>query len=617
MSSQTRTQEGKLISKDVNPSSAKEFKPIDKLDKDGIKLYGERPIIKPGLYTPEKKMNRIVFSIVLTYLIREETNMKVFIGEKYNKENEENKREEYYLVKEYNRRYIEDNKLESFLNTQVSIQNQHQNKGQLRVIDYFKTVDYYYLILEWPRYGNLKNYVRQNGLLLFNVDPTNRKEKILKLREFFFKIVRATQKLVNKLVFYRHQGLEDIYLDGNLNIKFDTVGLLELKMLKKEDMKRPNIYVNYLLEELDGYKRELHSKIYIWILGVLYYSLLTSYEPFKGNDLKSLVDDIKERIKSKAHLKLLMNDPDLKHDAKLIDQMLQIDFVNMIPLDDIILDPIFDQFRNKVYLVDDDEVNIENTLNKDVEEEDTKDNEPVYAILRKNAHKYPRRPRKQLKKRRLLIRKVSDTENLYILMRKPTKQEMFKRKGSKDMLSGNDSFFEENEPFESITGLLRELKLDKPPGLKPPIEDSNKNNTKDDELIEDEQTSISSIIMHTYEHLHALQKTGGIIPSKTLLNYLDKVITNIEALKELFKENNKGTEEIDLNEHNKDISNKIFLKKKRQKSLSIIEEESDSTDLKQSFLQLIDMIEEQKREQRGRRVEMILNKIQTIKEHLM
>ena len=609
-------QEKKKISEKDSPSPTKVNEQKETKSKGEVKLLGEKPIIKDGLYRPEKKKKRIVFSIVLVYLIREETNMKLYIGKKHNKEDEKEETEEYYLVKEYNRRYIEDNKLESFLNTQVSIQNQHKSKVQLQVKDYFKTIDYYYLVLEWAQYGSLKNYVRQNGLLLFNVDSINRKQKIIKLREFFFKIIRATQKLVNKLVFCRHQGLEDIYLDKDLNIKFDTVGLLELKMLKKEDIKRPNIYVNYLLEESDGYKRELHSKIYIWLLGVIYYSLLTTYEPFKGNDLNSLIVDIKERIRSKAHLKLFINDPDLQHDARLIDQMLQIDFANIIPLDDIIQDPIFDQFRKKVYTIDDDEVNFENTFNKDVEEVIIKEKEPVYAILRKNADKYPKRPRKQHKRKNILIRKDSDMESLNMFMRRPTKQEMLKRKGSNDELTENDPYFKEHEVEESLLRFVKEIFPNTSLDLNQSIEESNKNTENGEELVEDEETSISNIIMLTYELLNILKNEDEVIQSKTVLDYLDKVIANIEALKQLFEKNEKGAKEVDLKETNVDMSNNMFLKKKRQKSLSIIEEEGDSTDLKNSFLQVIDMIEKRKKKKRGRKIEIILNKVQTVKKLL-
>jgi serine/threonine-protein kinase ULK/ATG1 len=148
--------------------------------------------------------------------------------------------------------------------------------------EFFETPEYHYLVMEYCKYGDLHDYIKQKP------NSTLTEEEAV---EFLMQILNGFKGLHEILVIHRDIKLRNILVAENDKIKIADFGLSKIS---EEGVATTIVGTPYTKapEVFSGKKYD--NRADIWSLGVIFYQMLfrLSY-PYTAKNEKTLFDNIK------------------------------------------------------------------------------------------------------------------------------------------------------------------------------------------------------------------------------------------------------------------------------------------------------------------------------------
>ena len=235
----------------------------------------------------------------------------VFKG--YNKKNKNN-----YAIKVID---IEKNK--SNINRfylEIQLMKRLNHKNIIKLYDTHENDKYIYIIMEFCKYGDLRQFI--------NKKPLNEYKTQIIMRQ----IINGLEYLYNNKVFHRDLKPQNILVSNNCIVKITDFGLAkeyEENILSDTICGSPIYMAPEILQN-----NKYDNKADIWSLGVIFYELLTGKTPFNVKKYDDLIYSIKNKeIIIPESLKITHNARDL------LEKLLVKISINRITWKDIFIHP--------------------------------------------------------------------------------------------------------------------------------------------------------------------------------------------------------------------------------------------------------------------------------------
>lgn len=163
---------------------------------------------------------------------------------------------------------------------EIKIMNGNRHKNVIKLLDFYRTKNYFFVVTELAPNGNLLNYIQKHGTFdEFEFLP------ILK------QIVSGIYYLHKKNILHRDIKLENMLIGEDFQIKICDFGIS--KFIQKGVVIHEHIGTPaYIAPEVILEKGYNDFKSDIWSLGVLCYIALTGEIPFDGNSIDELRQNI-------------------------------------------------------------------------------------------------------------------------------------------------------------------------------------------------------------------------------------------------------------------------------------------------------------------------------------
>jgi len=198
----------------------------------------------------------------------------------------------------------------------------------IKFVDTFENSEYYFIVLEYIKDGNLTKCMKSKLYLSENT-----------VKIIIFQLANALQYLKSLGIIHRDIKPDNILVDkseDDLKIKLSDFGLAKV-LFNKETTNECCGSIPFSAPELLR-KRDYGHAVDIWSLGVLIYYLLTYSFPFNMNlDKNVLVKSICADTLSFAKLSNRSNDA-----TDLIKKCLNRDVVRRISIEEVLKHPWFD-----------------------------------------------------------------------------------------------------------------------------------------------------------------------------------------------------------------------------------------------------------------------------------
>ena len=234
-----------------------------------------------------------------------------------------------YAIKAINKRDKSYNEEKQYLRKDFEVIYKIHHPNIAKLFGHFEDNNYIYFIMEYINKGNI-----------YNLIPTDEKKRISS------KYCASIIKDVICAVYFLHNMKPPIILRNfkpkNVLLSKDLVAKLTDFFWNNyyEESSRVNVAANripqYLAPEIlqeKGY----NEAVDIWNIGILLFELVTSTEPFQGEDAKTLEENI-------LKLKITWR-KDIDTDAKnLIMKILKLDPKQRLPLEDMLKHPFITKF---------------------------------------------------------------------------------------------------------------------------------------------------------------------------------------------------------------------------------------------------------------------------------
>lgn len=174
---------------------------------------------------------------------------------------------------------------QKFLNRFKMEINLMKKLNHINIVNLYDTIekdDYLYLIIEYCKHGDLRNFLKKRPL----------KEKKAKI--IFKELISGLKYLYELNICHRDLKPQNILLDENYTIKISDFGLARLN---NENNLMDTICGSpiYMAPEIMKYNK-YDNKADIWSLGIIFYELLTGRTPFKVKSHQELMEKIENNI---------------------------------------------------------------------------------------------------------------------------------------------------------------------------------------------------------------------------------------------------------------------------------------------------------------------------------
>lgn len=233
---------------------------------------------------------------------------------------------------------IQNLKLKELIRQEVQILKACNSPNITKFYDFIETSNNIYIILEYCKDGDLKQFIKKYS-------PLEEKKAI----EIFKQILNGFKGLHNVGAMHRDFKPENVLVDGE-NYKICDLGFGKIADLAKTTLGT----LLYMAPEVINDQGKYDSKIDIWSLGAVFYEILFKEPLFNGKNEANVVNQIcNEKISFPKEIKISDQCKDL------IKKMLKKDPVNRITWKDIYLHPLI----NNTKLKENDDIGINATAN--------------------------------------------------------------------------------------------------------------------------------------------------------------------------------------------------------------------------------------------------------------
>ncbi|OCT85883.1 NUAK family SNF1-like kinase 1 [Xenopus laevis] len=201
------------------------------------------------------------------------------------------------------------------LQREIEITALLEHEHIIRVFEVFESRDKIIMVMEYASNGELYDFINNKNQI-----PEN------DARRFFRQIVSAVHHCHKKGIVHRDIKLENILLDGNLNVKLADFGLsnhFQKNQVLETYCGSPLYASPEIVKGLPYHGPEVDC----WALGVLLYALVYGIMPFENNNYKSLAEQISYgRYRDPPHLSGAFG---------LVDWMLTVNTTSRATIEDI------------------------------------------------------------------------------------------------------------------------------------------------------------------------------------------------------------------------------------------------------------------------------------------
>lgn len=181
---------------------------------------------------------------------------------------------------------------------EIELMKKLNHKNIVTLYDTFQNDKYIYIIMEYCKYGDLRNFLKGHSMNEF------------KIHIIMKQLINGLQYLFENKVFHRDLKPHNILISNNCIIKIADFGLA-----KQYDENNLSDTICgspiYMAPEIIC-KNKYNNKADIWSLGVIFYELITGHSLFNVKKYSELVNAIKTKdIKISSKLKISENGRDL------------------------------------------------------------------------------------------------------------------------------------------------------------------------------------------------------------------------------------------------------------------------------------------------------------------
>ena len=244
---------------------------------------------------------------------------------------EDKKTKMKYAIKKMNILKLEKiSKNKKLVNNEINIQGRIKHPNIIRLYNFYKYKNDYYLILEYASKGTLFDIIRQKSGLTESM-----------AFYYFIQALNAIYFLHLHSIIHRDLKPENLLINNNNILKLCDFGWgVKLKSNKRTTFCGT---VEYMAPEMIK-KQKYDETIDIWSLGVLLYELVHSYSPFCSEDL-----DIKKIGNNIIQNKLIFQEGLSEEYKDLVNKILIKDSSKRIKIEEIYNHPFMTKYINIIY----------------------------------------------------------------------------------------------------------------------------------------------------------------------------------------------------------------------------------------------------------------------------
>ena len=201
----------------------------------------------------------------------------------------------YYALKIIDKNSIENEEQMKNLLNELNIMLKLNHPNLLKLISHFEDNENIYIILPLASNGQLYDLIHKN--------KKSTKYEILK--KYLYQCIEAIEYLHKNKIIHRDIKPENILIDKNDNLKLCDFGWSkEINIGKRSTFCGT---VEYMAPEIID-NENYDFSVDIWSLGILLYEMLFGYSPFRANNIKGVVLNIKEHHLFFDNKKIISND---------------------------------------------------------------------------------------------------------------------------------------------------------------------------------------------------------------------------------------------------------------------------------------------------------------------
>lgn len=226
-----------------------------------------------------------------------------------------NNQEELVAIKIIKKKNIKNEKL---IQREISVLQSLDHNNIIKLLDVFTTNNRYYLIFNYCKYGDLKNYI-------YNIKLNLNETEVLNIMK---QIKDGLQYLFNNNIVHRDLKPQNILINDNEIIKISDFGFA--KIYKEGSSMGQTICGSplYMAPEILTYKKYTDLAD-LWSVGVIMYELMYKETPVKGENLYKLVSNLKNyKFKKTIDNNFSKTSIDLLSNLLIKDPNLRINWIN-------------------------------------------------------------------------------------------------------------------------------------------------------------------------------------------------------------------------------------------------------------------------------------------------
>ena len=225
--------------------------------------------------------------------------------------------EDIFVIKEFNRSdVLKNNQTNKLFNLELKINKGLKNNKLVNIVEIIKTKTSFYIVMEYLQYGSLEDLLENNkgkGL------PRDLCVNIINSLIDIFKQLREER------IFARVLDLDAIYFNPiKRNVIITQLGFYKQVYHINEDMNKARCPYHMVIDSKESLLK-FGPDLDLFVLGILYFRLLTGKELFTGSTRDELISDINNKLSDESGAYLDVLGKELKEERGIIRSLIQID----------------------------------------------------------------------------------------------------------------------------------------------------------------------------------------------------------------------------------------------------------------------------------------------------
>ena len=248
--------------------------------------------------------------------------------------------EKLFAIKEFKREDINSSpQTLKLFNLEMKINKAIADQRLIGFVEAIKTKSSFYLIMEYFKYESVESLI-------------SKQEDRRLPRQFCTSIIYSLVDIFKYLrkfkIFHRALDLDALYFDPiNNKLKIGLLGLLKQNFIRIDKMQYARMPYHLIIDSKKNLK-EFGQNLDLFLLGIVYYRLLSGKEPFSGKDRKSLIEDIQNKLNDKKGGYLDVLGDEYEEEREIIRGLIQIDPKKQKGIDFILSSRLFKEHAKTI-----------------------------------------------------------------------------------------------------------------------------------------------------------------------------------------------------------------------------------------------------------------------------